>query len=369
MSTEVPPTVRRASSRFAKQRGSYYEYVAALLKGSGGSIKPMTMFERDIQRFAGKPRGVLSEYWLDRYSANGGDLADAFTGTLPDDEIAIIRVSQGAGSDALLIALEDVARIAKLADKIKSESRSILIAGAVAATLALVMLTAFPVFSVAALKDAYSFLPLEAWGKTGKSYYAYSERVKAYGAWVFGAIVLSFIWLNWSIGNLVVPAREWLDRNIVLYRIVRDLKGAMFLSTMSTLSRKRGNVMFTLKQSLEMFLESVNTPWMRWRVQQIIDSADATGGVGVQAFGTGMLSEDMYFYLEDMQAAKGFSAGFEEAGRYVETHLLASIVTRLTFYRWLLLLLGVVTVVAMLGWQFSVLHEMGGAMKSYLATG
>ena len=70
-----------------------------------------------------------------------------------------------------------------------------------------------------------------------------------------------------------------------------------------------------------------------------------------------------------MQEAKGFSAGFEEAGQYVETNLLASIVKRLTFYRWLLLLVGIVTVTAMVGWQFKVLHEMGGAMKSYLATG
>jgi type II secretory pathway component PulF len=369
MPEKLPFKVAQAVKKFHRHRAAYYLYVADILHGSGGNIKILQLFENDIERYAGKPRGILCGLWFDRYSENGGNLADTFEGCLPDDEVAIIRVSQDAGGDALIVALKDVGRIAKLSDKIRKESLSTLTAALFGVALAVAMLTIFPVFSVNAIAKAYDFLPLEYWGKNGKSLVAYADWIKRYILFVAVFVTLVLVGVHWSLANLVSPIREWLDEKVVLYRVIRDVKGAMFLATMSTLTRKRGGVMFTLKQSLETFSDSARTPWLKWRINQVIDGADVSGAVGVEAFKTGLISPEMFFYLEDMQKAKGFADGFEETGRYVETTILDEIIKRMMIYRWALLLAAMVVTLAVFGWQFKVIYEMRGAMSSFLASG
>lgn len=361
--------INQAAKKFHKQRADYYVYMASVLKSSGGAIKIVQLFENDIQRYENETRGMLCSFWLERYETNGSNLADAFQGTLPDDEVAIIRVSQGAGGDALLDGLFSVARTAKLSDTVRRESISTLFAGLVGISLAFAMLTAFPVFSISSIGTAYDFLPLEFWGKNGKSLHGYAMWIESYIIYLILLIIISLVGLQWTFSNLTTPLREWLDENIVLYRVMRDLRGALFLATMSTLTRKRGGLMFTLKQSLEVFSESARTPWLKWRINQIIDGADATGAIGVHAFNTGLISRDMYFFLEDMENAKGFAEGFEETGKYVEGTLLAEIIRRMAFYRWVMLLSALAITLVMFSWQFQVIYEMRGAMSSYLATG
>ena len=370
MNAKLPFKVKQAARGFHKQRSDYYAYMAAILRSSGGGIKILQLFENDIQRYEGEPRGVLCGYWHDCYSENGGNLADSLQGTVPDDEVAIIRVSQDAGGDALLYALEDVARMAKLTDKVRSESIGTLMAGLVAIILATAMLTAFPVFSINAISNAYDFLPLEFWGKHGKSLTAYSKWIESYVVYVALVLMIVLVYVYWSIGNLISPVRNWLDEHIVLYKVIRDLKGALFLTTMSTLSRKRGaGMVATLKQNLETFSDSARSPWLKWRIDQIIDGSDATGAIGVQAFNTGFISREMFFFLEDMQKARGFAEGFQETGNYVEGKILTGIIGRMLFYRWALLIASLVVTLGMFIWQFQVIYEMRGAMSSYLATG
>lgn len=366
---KLPYPVRVAAYRFNKNRADYYRYASSILKSSGGAIKILQLFENDINRFEGKPRGILCSHWYDRYSINGGNLADTFQGTLPDDEVAIIRVSQDAGGEALILALEDVARMAKLSDQIKAESLATVFAGLIGLVIAVLMLTLFPIFSVKELAHAYDFLPLSAWGSKGKGYHAYASWIEGHLLHMIVITSVCAVTVQWSFGHYVGNFRQWLDENIAFYRMMRDLKGALFLATMSTLTKKRGGIMFTLKQSLEIFSESARTPWLKWRIDQIIDGADQTGAIGVEAFNTGMISRDMYFYLEDMQKAKGFSEGFEETGNYVETVLVKDIVKRMMFYRWIMLISSLCVAIGVFVWQFQVIHEMRGAMSSFLATG
>lgn len=365
----VPFKIKNAASKFSKTRADYYRFMASILKSSGGSIKILELFESDIVRYEGTNRGVMCAYWFDQYSQNGGNLADAFQGTLPDDEIAIIRVSQDAGGDALIDALNDVARMSKLTEQVKKESMGVVISGVIAVIIAIFMLTIFPVFSIEKIGQSYDFLPKHAWGPKATKLFDYSEWVKRNVVYVVGVLVVAGVYLQWTFANLIGSSREWLDEKVSIYRVVRDLKGAIFLATMSTLSRRRGSVMFTMKQSLEIFAESARTPWLKWRINQVIEGADATGSVGVQAFNTGLISKEMFYFLEDMQKAKGFADGFDETGKYVESNILEGIIKKMTTYRWLMLVASIAVGIGMFGWQFGVIYEMRGAMGSYLATG
>jgi hypothetical protein len=368
-STALPWKIRLAANGFRKHRADYYDYAASVLKSSGGKIKILELFDKDIERFKGKPRGILAAWWHDTYSANGGNLADTFQGTLPDDEVAIIRVSQDAGGDAVIVALADVARMAKLSDQVRSEALGTVAAGLIGVVIAASMLTAFPMFSVRMLVDSYAFLPIEAWGPMGRKYHAYAQWVEKALPVIAAGIGLMAWLVLWSFSNLVGPVRETLDRRFGLYSVARDLRGALFLATMSTLTKPRSGVMFTLKGSLDIFWQSARSPWLKWRINQVIEGADQTGAIGVGAFQTGFLSEDMYYFLEDMQQAKGFEEAFAVAGVFVEGTLLKTIVKRMTFYRWLLLMSSLAVALGIFGWQFQVIYEMRGAMSSYLASG
>lgn len=369
MSDSIPLNVKFAVWQFNRSRADYYAYFSAKLTSAGGGIKVMQMFQDDVMRFPGKTRGIIAEYWLQRYSANGANLADAWEGTLPEDEVAVIRVAQDAGGDAVMHAVKDLARMAKLSDKVKQQAFMTMLAALIGIGIAVAMLTLFPIYVVSTLKQTYDFLPMEFWSPNAKKMVKHAEWVAAYGPYMLGLIILFGTYVYWSFDNLVNRAREWLDRKNVLYRTMRDLKGALFLYTMCTLTRRRGNTMFTLKQSLEVFMESARTPWLKWRIEQIIAGSDATGAIDIQAFNTGLLSEDMFFFLEDMDKAKGFSEGLEATAKYVEETILDSIIKKMYFYRWILLFVALSAGLFVFGWQFSIMYDMRGAMSNYLASG
>ena len=366
--TDLPFAVRQAANKFRAKRADYYAYLASMLGASKGGTKILTLFERDAQRYAGSSRGVLAAWWTSQYSNNGSKLANAWQGTLPDDEVSIIRVAQDAGEGALETALGDIARIAALGDRVKKEVIGTLMAALIGLSIAAVMSTIFPMFASHKLQEIYSFIPVDRWGPKGTALNNHAERVSSYGIYVLLAAAIIVSYIQWSINNWVGSARDWADRHIVLYRAIRDIKGALFLSTMATLSRKRGNVSFTLSESLHVFSQSVRSPWLKWRVEEIIDRVEATGGVTSDALGTNLLSKDMFYYLRDTQEARGFASGFQETGKYVEAVIVDELVKRMTVYRWTLLLVGVGTVIAIMAWQFSVIYEMKGVMQTFYSS-
>jgi type II secretory pathway component PulF len=365
---KIPGNVRRAAASFVKKRSGYYGYLANIMKSTKGETKLLTLFERDAQRYEGSPRGVLAAYWVEEYSNNGSNLSATWQGCFPDDEISIIRVAQDAGGNALEVALGDVARVAALSDKVQKEVRGTLAAAIIGLVIATVMLTVFPIFSSGKLQDIYNFIPLDQWGTQGKRLNNYADWIQDNGIYVAFALGTIFAWVQWSLNNWTGPSRDWADQKIVLYRAIRDIKGALFLATMATLTRKRGNVMFTLRDSLTAFSSSIRSDWLRWRVDEIVERVDQTGAVDSEAFATNLLSKEMYFFLRDTQEARGFADGFAETGKFVEESIVGELVQRMTIYRWVLLLGAVMCVVGVMGWQFSIINEMRGVMNLYYSS-
>lgn len=362
---EIPYKVRRARSKFMSKRAEYYNYLASMLKASKGETKLLTIFEREAVRREKDPIGILSAYWAEQYANNGSNLEKAWSGTLPDDEVAIIAVAQNAGRNALEAALHDMARIAALSDRVKREVWGTLAAAVIGITIAIVMITAFPVGASAKLREVYSNIPLTAWGPRGQFMNAWAAGVEDYGFFFLFGFILIVTYVYWSVNNLVGPVRDWLDRNVILYSTVRDVKGALFLATMSTLTRRRGNTMYTLRDALSNFAAGARSAWLRWRVEEIVDRIDANGATDGTAFETNLLSKEMYYFLQDTQESQGFAEGFEQTGQYVEKTVLSKVIGRMTIYRWALLLTGVACVVGVMGMQFSVIYEMKGVMLNY----
>lgn len=350
---------RLAAWHFRKQRADYYAYLANMILASRGGAKLIDMVGRDVERFAGKPRGTLAAVWLERLEKNGSNLAEAWQGTLPDDEVAIVRVAIEAGGEGgLQAALQDLARSAKLVDRIRRNSIGVMMAAGFAVLLAAAMWTIMPIVVMDQLGKVFDFIDRSDWGPR-------ALWLQAWGVVIAAAIGGVIALVLWSINNWTGSLRNWCDQHIVLWRAVRDVKGALFLATMSTLVQRRGNTMFTLSESLALFARSVRSKWMLWRVGEILDRVDQTGATDASAFDTPLLSREMYFYLRDMQESNGFSAGFEKTGRYIEDHMADKIERQMVFYRWLLLA-AVGAAVLMFASVFGVIDEMRKTMANHI---
>lgn len=356
-SNGIPLNVRMAASAFKRQRAEYYLNVGALLEASKGNTKIIDIFEKDAQRYGKKPRGILAAYWAQKFMACA-DLADTWQGTLPDDEVAIIRASRNAGLGALATAFRDIGRIAKLTDRIKKESILTVSAGLIGATIALVMVTVYPIYASGMLQDIFVYLPAENWGPQGRSLIAHANWVKEYWLIALAPLFVIAYYVHWSVNNLTGPIRNWLDQHVAIYRTIRDVKGTLFLATMATLTRKRGGTMFTLDTALNTVAQSSTSPWFKWRIYEILASVDKTGATTSDAFDTNLLNREMYYFLRDVQEARGFSEGFEEVGAYIEGTVQEAIIKHMVKYRWIMLLASLVVVAYVVAWNQMVIYEI-----------
>ena len=138
---------------------------------------------------------------------------------------------------------------------------------------------------------------------------------------------------------------------------------------MATLTRKRGNVMFTLGQSVERLSAQTVNPWLKWRLAEVADRITVSGGTGKDMFRTQLISEDMYYFLQDTIESKDVASGFAETGRYVESTVVNEIKKRLKLYSYVMLGIGVTTVLTVNAWQMAATFEMKGAMDAYYSSG
>lgn len=368
VASSLPGSVKRAASRFHTQRARYYEYLANMLQSSKGETKLLTLFERDAERYAGKPRGILCAWWEQQLLANGGRFADALLGTLPADEVTVLRVAEDAGPGALEAGLRDVARIAMLSDRIRGEALSTMAAAVVGAAVGIGMLTIYPIFAAAKLRELFGFIPMEFWGAKGTAFIHHAENVVAFGPYVAAVLVILGAYVYWSIANFVGPTREKLDEKFALFQAIRDMKAALFLATMATLTSRRGNVMYTLAESLQTLASGARTAWLRWRIDQIATRLEVSGAVDAEVFDTNLISKEMFYFLRDIWEAQGLAEGFKETGRYVEESIAPAIARRMKVWRYVLLGIGVACVLSTTFWQMSAIYEMKDAMTNYYSS-
>ena len=161
---------------FQKSRSDFYEDKSTLLMSSDKKL--IDIFSVDSGRYAGTPRGVISSIWVRRLEENGADLADAWFGTLPDDEVAVLSVQQIGGTNAIAMALKDMARMSKLTELVVAETRRTVGVAAIALLIGLSAITVFPLFAVDLLKESLE-MPTSAWGSSGRALAAWADIIKA----------------------------------------------------------------------------------------------------------------------------------------------------------------------------------------------
>lgn len=371
--------VATAARKFEKDLPDFYLSMADRIENSKG-MNLSDMFERDAQRYShdedGKyvqtPRGMLSRHWADRYVDSGGSLAQTFTGTLPREDVALIAMGQDAGVGALPATLRDLARISTLIRKAKGIFVGATIMGALAALVVVFAMIATPLFTVPRLRDSF-IMPDEYLPGVARNLYAFSEFL---GSYLFILLILlgTGIYLAvWSLPNLTGDYRRKLDRYLI-WRLYRDLQGALFLAVLSTMVRKRGNVTDNLSNALSKMAEG-STPWRYWHINLMIENIHNLDAVGsdnstaiATAMNTGMIDNESFYYFMDVQEGQGLSVALQKVGDRVEGPTLVTVEKQAKWVSRILLATSLSVIVLWAGTHVFAAKALIDGMRNYLSS-
>lgn len=357
---------RRAARSFSDiDRIQYYELLADELEDADGRTNLLGIFQRDAARYAGTPRGVLSQHWAEQYEITGANLAATWQGTMPAEDVSLISAAEKGGVAAIISALKDLARVGEVIRQSKIAFYSTIAASLVGLCVATAMLLALPMFFAPYLKQTFNFVPAEFYGPLARRYFGFSDFVGSVWPVALGILGAALTWLHWAMPNWTGQGRAWSDEKVLLFRLYRDFRGAMFLAMFASLTKSRAGAVTNQRQALSMMQEGAQ-PWLAWKISQMIERVDDTGALDASVFDVGIMDRSVFFLLSDIIEARGVSAGLERAGLRSEQRAVKTISARAKVVSWTALVSALLVVLTILTWQTGVIHEFKGAMTTFI---
>ncbi|RMX08161.1 general secretion pathway protein [Corticibacter populi] len=354
--------VQRAARRFRRQRAAYYEYLGDLLTDSAGRVLMIDIFNQDVERYAGKPRGVLSAYWAERYLESGADLVQTWRGTLPEADMMVIgSVVEHGGVGALAQAFKEVARMTRVMDEAGKTFKSIMLVGVLAIALVFVALVAIPAFIWPKLSSTFEFVPPDFYGEKTQAMARFAEAVPGYLIGAGVVVAVGMLAFRWSLPNWRGRLRAWFDQRLIVYRLSRDFRGAMFVSTLAALIRKRTGNSMTLAEGVQA-ISNEASPWMQWYCAQILDNLQQ-GHDQVEVLDVGLLDRETLFYLYDIAQARSLDEGLQKAGLRTEGQINGAVRIRARILQITLLAVMLLTMAGIAGWTISTINELVDSTK------
>lgn len=351
--------------RFMPARADYYEFLSALMEGAKGRHTLRDIFDRDARRYAATVRGRLSVAWSRGYPATGGDLYATWFGCFPVGELAIIRVAQVSGNEALVRTLADLAHALRLASRSRHIVWLTLWSGLLSLCILSAMVLAVPLFTAPRLARLFGALPAEYFGDWTRALFAFAAMVESVWMPILAALALAAAALGWSISNLTGPLRKLLDR-VSIWRIHRCISALRFMSVLTVVLRRQGASSTQLRAALAMLCEGAS-PWMRRHLQEMLDRIDH-GLVGADTFDTGLLDRELYWYLLDMADARGLLPALALVRDRLDGRVLDQVARQAQALRWTLLLCCVAGLLGLGLWHYAVIDELRRSLMIFYAS-
>lgn len=364
----LPLELRLASLSFRSRRGDYYRHLADIIEATQGRKKFMQIFQQDGRRYARKPRGILSRHWAEQFTAHGGRFDKVFAGTLPRDDVLLLRLLQDRGGDAILPEglrdLSDSIALNQQAQDIvlKAVMVFMLPVGVTAASLASV-----PLVSAPRIQEVAQDLPTYAWPNSVANLVALSEFLTGYAPLLLLGLALAGIGIWLSMTRLTGRVRRWLDRYGVLWTIHRDFEAVRFLSNLALVLKTRNSKSDNLKDSLLALLYGAG-PYKADLLRQMLHNLMQRGKPAQEVFNVGLLSESMQHDLEDLIEARGLNAALEYLRPRLERTLIRQLQRRTQVLMWTTLLASLGLAVAVFILQMTSLHQVQEAVMRFNTT-
>ncbi|MGB6006834.1 hypothetical protein [Castellaniella sp.] len=358
--------VRLDAWRFATQRADYFEYLHAVLAGAQGRLTIRELFDRDARRYGSTTvRGRLSRRWSIACEASGGDLDATWRGCLPADERALVRVAQTFGNTRLLACFQALAQHLGLLIRMRQLLWATLGAAAASLVVVSVLLLAVPAWTAPALQQAFQGLPAAFHGEWTRALFAFARGLRTWGVFVPLGAALALTAGLLTLPRACGPWRRKLDR-IGPWRLYRQVQALRLLALVSILLQPGMGSSSQLRPVMLLFLESAN-PWLRTYLRRSVRRIDQ-GLAGAAAWDTGLLDRELYWYLDDMVAARGLSMGLQAVHERMRVVWLVRIRRQAEVLRWLALLSGVAVVMGIGVWHYAVIDELRRAWMMFQAS-
>ncbi len=358
---------RWAGWRFRPHRADFYDYLGTVMTQTDGRKSLLDILADDAARQGPRAlRGRLSAHWAEQYRKQGGDLGSTFAGTLPRDDVSLIRVAQLAGSGALAAGLGDLASTARLLDQAYRGLLTTLVSAVVAVVVMLLVLALVPLLTVPSLQQTFQMVPADYWGPHTRRLFGLATLLQQYWPALLVATGPLALAVVASLARLTGTFRRWLDRRW-LWRLYRDFHSIRFMALLAGLLRPQGGAGLSLRDALLAQWSGANR-WLRWHLQAMVERVD-DGWAGADTFDTGLLDRDLLGFLGDMIEVHGIDEGVARTGARIERQWLGALLRRAHRLRWLLLGVAVATVLAVMFWHYAVIDELRRGMQAVFATG
>ena len=352
--------------RFSAVRADYYDYLSALLEGEQGARTLKEIFAVDARRYGPESvRGRLSSHWLKVYQYVGGDLYATWSGSFPQQELALVRTAQAFGNTALVSTLGQLSVALRTTRQTKTVLLSTLWAALIALLIVLLMLAAVPWFTVPRLLHTFSAVPADYHGHLTRSIIQFAAFIQNYAAFIAVFLMGGSALMIWSLANAAGRLRLWLD-SYSLWRLYRYVQALHFLTFLTILLGRDSTGTVQLRYALSL-QQAGASKWLAAHIGIMLAHIDA-GTAGAETFDSGLLDRQQFWFLTDMVAARGLSAGLMLAAERLRTHFLVSVSAQALIMRWALLL-GCVTCLLGLGlWHYAVIDELRRSLMLFYAS-
>jgi len=352
--------------RFNQDRRGYYDFLAALLRGTQGKRTLKQVFVSDATRHGmTSVRGRLASRWLRLFQAAGGDLYATWFGVMPIGELAVLRSAQGRGNDALVETLEELSRVLGVLEAARAILRASLITAVLAVLVLSIALLAVPLFTVPRLRDSFMMIPPEYYGDATRTLFGFAAVVGASWPLALAVTVGLLVVIPRSFGSYTGRLRRLLD-GIGPWRIYRQVHALRFLALLAVALGRDEHGPTRLRMALGLQLVD-GTPWMTAHVKTMIANVD-TGRRAAAAFDSGLLDRSQLWFLDDMITARGLVEGLRLTSAWVERHVLGTVARQAAVARWIMLLVAVLGVMSLALWHYAVIDDMRRALALFHAS-
>lgn len=342
--------------RFSSRRVDYLDYLYAVLQGAQGRLTLRELFDRDAARHGqGSVRGRLSRHWSVRCEASGGDLHATWKGCFPEDERALLRLAQAFGNTRLLACIQALSQHLGLLIQARQMLWATLGSAALALVVVSVLMLALPAWTVPALRQAFQGLPPAYHGAWSQNLFAFAALLHVWGVWVPAATVCVLSCGVLSLSRTSGPLRRLLDQ-WGPWRLYRNVQALRLLALITILLQPGPGHSSQLRPVIILLFDTAR-PWLAAHLRRMVARIDQ-GETGAAAFDTGLLDRDVYWYLEDMVAARGLQEGLQAVHRRTARVWFQKIRLQAQVLRWLVLLAGVACVLALGLWHYAAIDEL-----------
>ncbi len=295
---EVWRDIKFANARmeFSDKRVTFYRDLANYMQAAR-NVKLTTILANYAERYEGKPIGIMCAHWLSRIP-HVGTFTEAVRGTIPDDDLAVIAVSEDAGD--LSIGLLN---LAGTLDSIK-KTKSVVMTVMGTAFAAIIILHAY-----IAVQAFYAIPKIESSIRGLVDIGDFSGPVQI--LFVGSSIVRSWWWLwlivfggfigyvIWSLNRLTGRVRRWADEHALPYQLHRVFVSAQLFSTLGSITAPIDSRVLPLRDAL-VKIRNFASPWLDWQLEQIIQTYDTEPNSGGRIFNSGIVDQETYYRILDI---------------------------------------------------------------------